>query len=165
MTNWGAPWLVVFETWGFSALMKKSHVSQNREMGYPQFFYFYGCDFSGASPRLTRNTCPSGWRGFISRTFHGMLVGGNVISNPAAMQCLCISSTSSTQTDIQTPLSPSSFARTNRAEGRRSSPLASRTGKRMPPTGWCLFCAPRAPTYRLTGKYWYTQRAAWSGQY
>src|SRR5215471_9020470 len=55
-----------------------------------------------------RNTWPSGWRRCISRTFHGILVGGNVTSKPAATQCLCISSTSSTQTDIQTPLSPCS---------------------------------------------------------
>jgi len=60
---------------------------------------------SGSNPRLTRNTWPSGWRRCISRTFHGILVGGNVISSPAVRQCLCISSTSSTQTDIQTPLS------------------------------------------------------------
>src|SRR5271166_769295 len=71
----------------------------------PTFISFY---FLGSNPLLTRKTWPSGWRRCISRTFHGISVGGNVISNPAAMQCLCISSRSSTQTDIQTPLSPSS---------------------------------------------------------
>src|SRR5271167_2182132 len=71
----------------------------------PQISQFY---FLGSNPRPTRNTCPSGCRRCISRTFHGISVGGNVISSPAAMQCLYISSTSSTQTDIQTPLSPSS---------------------------------------------------------
>src|SRR5258708_21816792 len=45
-------------------------------------------------PRLTRNTCPSGWRRCISRTFHGMSVGGEVTSNPAATHCLWTSSTS-----------------------------------------------------------------------
>ena len=59
--------------------------------------------FLGSNPRPTRNTWPSGWRRCISRTFHGISVSGNVISSPAATQCLCISSTSSTQTDIQTP--------------------------------------------------------------
>ena len=56
-------------------------------------------------PLLTRNTCPSGCRTCISRTFHGILVGGNVTSNPAATQCMWISSTSSTHNDIHTPLS------------------------------------------------------------
>src|SRR4051812_34189128 len=54
---------------------------------------------------LTRNTCPSGWRKCISRTCQGMLLGGNVTSSPAATHCLCIESTSSTHTDIHTPLS------------------------------------------------------------
>jgi len=70
--------------------------------------HLWGCYFLGSNPRPTRNTWPSGWRRCISRTFHGISVGGNVTSNPTATQCLCISSTSSTQTDIQTPLSPSS---------------------------------------------------------
>src|SRR5215469_9242316 len=39
---------------------------------------------------------------------HGITVGGNVTSRLATTQCLCISSTSSTPTDIQAPLSPSS---------------------------------------------------------
>lgn len=57
------------------------------------------------SPLLTRNTCPSGWRRCISRTLHGMSVGGNVMSNPAAWHWRWTSSTSSTHTDIQAPLS------------------------------------------------------------
>src|SRR5580704_11711527 len=56
-------------------------------------------------PLLTRNTCPSGCRKCISRAFHGMFVGGKVTSNPAATHCLWTSSTSSTHTDIHTPLS------------------------------------------------------------
>src|SRR6266851_1240532 len=56
-------------------------------------------------PLLTRNTCPSGCRRCISRTFHGMSAGGKVISRPAATHCLWTASTSSTQTDIQAPLS------------------------------------------------------------
>jgi hypothetical protein len=65
--------------------------------------------FSPSSrPLLTRKTWPSGWRRCISRTFHGSLVGGMVISRPAPTQALCISSTSSTHTDIHTPLSASS---------------------------------------------------------
>src|SRR6476646_6204387 len=60
---------------------------------------------SSPIPRLTRNTCPSGWRNYMSRTFHAMLVGGNVTSSPAATHAVCTASTSSTQTDIQTPLS------------------------------------------------------------
>jgi hypothetical protein len=59
-------------------------------------------------PRLTRNTWPSGWRRCVSRTFHGMSCGANVTSRPAATHSLCTASTSSTQTDIQTPLSPAS---------------------------------------------------------
>jgi len=64
--------------------------------------------YSGATSStrsLTRNTCPSGCRTCISRTFHGMSVGGKVTSSSAAKHCLWTSSTSSTQTDIQTPLS------------------------------------------------------------
>src|SRR5512132_3072704 len=38
-------------------------------------------------PRLIRNTCPSGWRTCISRTFHGMSVGGQVTSIPCSRQC------------------------------------------------------------------------------
>src|SRR5882762_754767 len=56
-------------------------------------------------PLPTRNTCPSGCRRCISRTFHGILVGGKVMSSPAATHCLWTSSTSSTQTDIHAPLS------------------------------------------------------------
>src|SRR5216683_4262009 len=56
-------------------------------------------------PLLTRNTCPSGCRTCISRTFHGISVGGKVTSSPAAVHCLWTWSTSSTHTDIQTPLS------------------------------------------------------------
>lgn len=56
-------------------------------------------------PLLIRKTCPSGWRTCISRTFHGMFVGGNTISTPAATHSLWTSSTSSTHTDIHTPLS------------------------------------------------------------
>src|SRR5713101_5723583 len=56
-------------------------------------------------PLLTRNTCPSGCRRCISRTFHGMSAGGKVTSRPAATHCLWTASTSSTQTDIQAPLS------------------------------------------------------------
>src|SRR5205814_652816 len=63
---------------------------------------------ASSSPLLTRNTWPSGWRTCISRTFQGMSVGGNVTSRPAATHCLCTASTSSTQTDIHTPLSHSS---------------------------------------------------------
>src|SRR5882757_4861591 len=57
-------------------------------------------------PLLTRNTCPSGCRKCISRTFHGMLVGGKVTSSPPATHSLWTASTSSTHNDIQTPLSP-----------------------------------------------------------
>src|SRR5882762_2350494 len=56
-------------------------------------------------PLLTRNTCPSGCRTCISLTLHGMFVGGKVTSSPAATHSLWTSSTSSTHTDIQTPLS------------------------------------------------------------
>src|SRR5467141_4172643 len=56
-------------------------------------------------PLPTRNTCPSGCRTCISRTFHGMFVGGKVTSSPAATHSLWTSSTSSTHTDIHTPLS------------------------------------------------------------
>src|SRR5260370_17529370 len=56
-------------------------------------------------PLLTRNTCPSGCRTCISRTLHGMSVGGKVTSSPAATHCLWTSSTSSTHTDIHVPLS------------------------------------------------------------
>ena len=56
-------------------------------------------------PLLTRNTCPSGCRTCISRVFHGMSVGGKTTSSPAATHCLWTSSTSSTHTDIHTPLS------------------------------------------------------------
>ena len=49
-----------------------------------------------------------GWRRWISRTFHGISVGGNVISKPAATQYWCIASASPTQTDIQTPWSAAS---------------------------------------------------------
>src|SRR6266568_3789452 len=49
--------------------------------------------------------CPSGWRRCISRTFQGMSVGGKVTSSPTATHCLWTSSTSSTHTDIQEPLS------------------------------------------------------------
>jgi hypothetical protein len=59
-------------------------------------------------PLLTRKTCPSGCRTCISRTRHGMSVGGKVTSSPAATHCRWTSSTSSTQTDIHTPLSASS---------------------------------------------------------
>jgi hypothetical protein len=38
--------------------------------------------FLPSNPRLTRNTCPSGWRRCISRTFHGIPEDGNVISSP-----------------------------------------------------------------------------------
>jgi hypothetical protein len=60
---------------------------------------------SSSRPLLTRNTCPSGCRRCISRTLHGMSVGGKAMSSPAAKHCLWTSSTSSTQTDIQAPLS------------------------------------------------------------
>src|SRR5258708_39914464 len=63
---------------------------------------------SSSSPWLMRKTCPSGWRTCISRTFHGSSVGGQVISSPCSTQCLWISSTLSTQIDIQTPLSSES---------------------------------------------------------
>ncbi len=56
-------------------------------------------------PLLTRNTCPSGCRTCISRVFHGMSVGRKVTFSPAATHCLWTSSTSSTHTDIHTPLS------------------------------------------------------------
>src|SRR5882672_11763547 len=56
-------------------------------------------------PLPTRNTCPSGCRTCISLTLHGMSVGGKVTSSPAATHSLWTSSTSSTHTDIQTPLS------------------------------------------------------------
>jgi len=56
-------------------------------------------------PLLTRNTCPSGCLTCISRTCHGMSSGGKVTSSPAARHCLWTSSTSSTHTDIHTPLS------------------------------------------------------------
>jgi hypothetical protein len=56
-------------------------------------------------PLLTRNTCPSGCRTCISRTFQGMSVGGKVTSTRADKQSLWTSSTSSTQIDIQTPWS------------------------------------------------------------
>jgi hypothetical protein len=56
-------------------------------------------------PLLTRNTCPSGCLTCISRTCHGISPGGKVTSSPAATHCLWTSSTSSTHTDIQTPLS------------------------------------------------------------
>lgn len=56
-------------------------------------------------PLLTRNTCPSGCLTCISRTCHGMSFGGKVTSSPTAKHCLWTSSTSSTQTDIHTPLS------------------------------------------------------------
>ncbi len=39
-------------------------------------------------PLPTRNTCPSGCRRCISRTFHGMSVGGKVTSSPAATHCV-----------------------------------------------------------------------------
>lgn len=52
-----------------------------------------------------RNTCPSGCRTCISRAFHGISVGGNVTSKPAATHCLCTSSTLSTAIHIHTPLS------------------------------------------------------------
>jgi hypothetical protein len=39
------------------------------------------------NPRPTRNTWPSGWRRCIPRTFHGISVGGNVTSSPAATRC------------------------------------------------------------------------------
>src|SRR5262245_17657154 len=57
---------------------------------------------------LIRKTCPSGWRICISRTFHGSFVGGMVTSIPSSRQCRWTASTSSTQIDIQTPLSPAS---------------------------------------------------------
>jgi len=41
----------------------------------------------------------------ISLTFHGISVGGQVISMPVSTQRLCISSTLSTHMDIQTPWS------------------------------------------------------------
>jgi hypothetical protein len=56
-------------------------------------------------PLLTLNTCPSACRKCISRAFHGMSAGGKTTSNPAATHCLWTSSTSSTHTDIHTPLS------------------------------------------------------------
>ena len=43
---------------------------------------------SSAMPLVTRNTCPSGCRTCISRTFQGMLVGGKVTSSPAVTHCL-----------------------------------------------------------------------------
>ena len=60
---------------------------------------------TSSTPSLTRKPCPSGCRTCISRTFHGMSVGGKVTSSSAAKHCLWTSSTSSTQTDIQAPLS------------------------------------------------------------
>src|SRR6185503_10561191 len=59
-------------------------------------------------PRPILKTCPSGWRTCISRTPHGMSVGGHVTSMPCSRQWRWTLSASSTQIDIQTPLSPSS---------------------------------------------------------
>lgn len=70
--------------------------SERRRIQVPVLGFY----FLGSNPRPTLKTWPSGWRRCISRTFHGISVGGNVISSPAATHCLCISSTSSTQTDI-----------------------------------------------------------------
>ncbi len=82
--------------------------TQNRRMGHPIRASFPVCPVSYATssiPLLTRNTCPSGCRTCISRTFHGISAGGNVTSSPAARHCLWTSSTSLTHTDIQAPLS------------------------------------------------------------
>src|SRR5688572_32153936 len=49
--------------------------------------------------RLIRKTCPSGCRTCISRTCHGMSVGGQVTSRPCSVQCRYTASTSSTQID------------------------------------------------------------------
>src|SRR5438309_6403510 len=89
---------------------------------------FYGYVLLDSTPQPTRNTWPSGWRRCISRTFHGISVGGNVTSSPAATHCLCISSTSSTQTDIQTPLSP------------HGASLLLSTGKASSPCSGWFFC-------------------------
>src|SRR5204863_1523374 len=59
-------------------------------------------------PRLILNTCPSGCRTCISRTFHGMSVGGHVTSRPCSRQRRWTASTSSTQIDIHVPLSAES---------------------------------------------------------
>src|SRR5580704_17248768 len=66
--------------------------------------------FSSVSslPLLIRNTCPSGCRTCVSRTPHGVSVGGKVTSSLDETHSLSTSSTSSTHTDIHTPLSAAS---------------------------------------------------------
>src|SRR5262245_47822791 len=80
-------------------------VPLHRDSLRPDQGSLYLLPYSSSSPLPIRNTCPSGCRRCISRTLHGMLVGGNVTSRPAATHSLCTASTSSTQTDIQAPLS------------------------------------------------------------
>src|SRR5882762_1125741 len=61
--------------------------------------------YGSSIPWLILKTWPSVWRTCISRTPHGSLVGGQVISIPCSRQCWWMASTSSTQIDIQTPWS------------------------------------------------------------